>query len=371
MSVTRRAILRTFAPATRLSVSVNSLLPAALCLNSVKLSSTSSTALCITPVRSMASTAVSNQQSNPEPVAAAQPWRCHFESDETTPRVYTFFEKATSTWQYIVADSKTSEAVIIDSVLDYDPASGVVSTTTADGLLGFIRQNNLHVTRILETHAHADHLTAAQYLKQQLGGIVPVCIGSRITQVQQTFAPVYGYDSPQFFDHTFDVYLKDDEIIKLGDFQGQVIHLPGHTPDHVGYVFGKAIFTGDSIFNPDVGSARVDFPGGNARALYASMQRLLSYPPHFRLFAGHDYPSGRDQNCSATVAEQREKNIHCKVGIPSDAFIDWRKVRDAQLGAPRLLHPSLQVNIRAGKLPPADEKGRVLLKTPVKTNIKL
>ncbi|RPD78055.1 Metallo-hydrolase/oxidoreductase [Lentinus tigrinus ALCF2SS1-7] len=298
-------------------------------------------------------------------IPPAEPWRRHPSSDPETPNVFTFFEKATSTWQYIVVDPHTSEAVIIDSVLDYDPASGVISTATADGLVSFVEQNGLKVIKILETHAHADHLTAAQYLKQQLGGDVPVCIGQRIKQVQETFAPIYGLELSSM-DNAFDAYLKDNEEFNLGSLSCHVLHLPGHTPDHVGFVIGKAVFTGDSIFNPDVGTARADFPGGNAETLYASMQRLLSLPGEYRLYVGHDYPQNRDQTCFSTVADQRAENKHVKEGTDATSFIQWRKDRDAVLGAPRLLHPSLQVNIRAGRLPPADEQGRVFLRTPVK-----
>ncbi|KAI0793225.1 Metallo-hydrolase/oxidoreductase [Abortiporus biennis] len=303
--------------------------------------------------------------------APAVPSRRHVYDDAATPTVLTFFEKATSTWQYIVYDPVSLEAAIVDSVLDYDPASGTVSTTTADSLLSFVEDNQLNIKFILETHAHADHLTAAQYLKQQLGGNVQVGIGYRITQVQKTFAPIYGFDDPSIFDNTFDKYFKDDEEFKLGNLGCQVIHLPGHTPDHVGYVVGKAIFTGDSIFNPDVGSARADFPGGNVKDLFASTQRLLAYPPEYRLFVGHDYPTDREHLCSTTVGEQREMNKHVKAGTEEAAFIEWRGARDATLGAPRLLHPSLQVNIRAGKLPPTDEKGRSWFKTPIKSTLKL
>lgn len=219
-------------------------------------------------------------------VPSAQPDRRHESADEKTPTVFSFFEKATSTWQYVVADMKTLHAVIIDPVLDYDPASGNLTTKTADGLLGFVKDHGLNITHILyvapspsqgarpfigvfpdlacstsnrtdlvpfvfcsETHAHADHLTSSQYLKKQLGGGVPVCIGARITQVQQTFAPMYGFDDPALFEDTFDIYLQDEQELHLGGLTCRVVHLPGHTPDHVGYVFGSAIFTGDSIFN--------------------------------------------------------------------------------------------------------------------------
>jgi len=285
--------------------------------------------------------------------------------DPSTPAIYTFFEKVTATWQYILVDSETSEAVIIDPVLDYDPPSGAISTRSADCLLAFVRERKFEVTKILETHAHADHLTASQYLKKQLGGDVQVGIGARINQVQKTFSPLYGLDDPALLDNTFDIYFKDDEEFNFGSLSCKVVHLPGHTPDHVGYVVGKAIFAGDSIFNPDVGSARADFPGGNAEDLFASSQRLLSFPDDYYLFVGHDYPATRDALPCTTVAEQRRLNKHVRVGTEKGNFIDWRKTRDAQLGAPRLLHPALQVNIRAGILPPADEKGRVWFKTPV------
>ncbi|KAI0645529.1 Metallo-hydrolase/oxidoreductase [Trametes meyenii] len=315
------------------------------------------------------STLVSRASANRIP--PAEPWRRHVSPDpDTTPTVYTFFEKATSTWQYIIVDSITSEAVIVDPVLDYDPNSGTISTDTADGLVSFVEQNGLRVTRILETHAHADHLTAAQYLKQQLGGVIPVCIGQRITQVQKTFAPIYGLESSSL-DNAFDVYFKDNEEFKLGSLSCHVMHLPGHTPDHVGYVIGKAVFTGDSIFNPDVGSARADFPGGDVEKLYVSMQRLLALPEDYRLYVGHDYPQNRDQTCFATVADQRAQNKHVKAGTDPSTFIRFRKERDAVLGAPRLLHPSLQVNIRAGRLPPADDKGRIFLRVPVRVDLRL
>ncbi|KAI0769788.1 Metallo-hydrolase/oxidoreductase [Trametes elegans] len=304
-------------------------------------------------------------------IPPAEPWRRHVSPDpKTTPTVYTFFEKATSTWQYIVVDPNTSDAVVVDPVLDYDPNAGSISTQTADGLISFIEHNNLRVTRVLETHAHADHLTAAQYLKQQLPGNVPVCIGKRITQVQNTFAPIYGLD-PAMLDNTFDVYFDDNEEFKLGSLSCHIMHLPGHTPDHVGYVVGTAVFTGDSIFNPDVGSARADFPGGDVEQLYSSMQRLLALPEDYRLYVGHDYPQNRDQTCFATVADQRMQNKHVKIGTPPSSFIQFRKNRDAVLGAPRLLHPSLQVNIRAGKLPPADDQGRIFLRIPLRVDLKL
>ncbi|KAI0958440.1 hypothetical protein AcV7_004263 [Taiwanofungus camphoratus] len=325
--------------------------------------------LSTTAVRPAATPGV-DSRSTTSKVAPAEPWRRHISSDPATPTVYTFFEKVTSTWQYIVVDPQSAEAVVVDPVLDYDPSAGTITADTADGLLAFIQHNELTVRRILETHAHADHLTAAQYFKRQLGGDIPVCIGQRISQVQQTFATVYGFEQSAF-EKTFDCFFQDDEEFKLGNLSCRVLHLPGHTPDHVGYLIGKAVFTGDSIFNPDVGSARADFPGGNAEDLYASMQRLLALPEDYRLFVGHDYPQNRDQTCWSTVADQRERNKHLKLGTDADMFIKWRKERDAVLGAPRLLHPSLQVNIRAGKLPPRDAKGKVFFRIPIKSEVDL
>ncbi|KAH9931144.1 Metallo-hydrolase/oxidoreductase [Epithele typhae] len=320
--------------------------------------------------RTLSTSSASSPHARANNIPPAEPWKRHPSQDSHTPVVASFFEKATCTWQYIVSDPATSEAVIIDSVLDYDPASGAIKTATADGLISYVEHNSLKVTRILETHAHADHLTAAQYIKQQLGGNVAICIGKRITQVQEVFGPRYALDSSLFKD-AFDVYFQDDEVFNLGSLSCQVWHLPGHTPDHVGYVIGKAVFTGDSIFNPDVGSARADFPGGNVETLYSSMQRLLSMPEDYRLYVGHDYPVDRNHTCFSTVAEQRERNKHVKVGTDAATFIQFRRERDAVLGAPRLLHPSLQVNIRAGRLPPADEHGLICIRTPVKTDLKL
>ncbi|KAI4526190.1 Metallo-hydrolase/oxidoreductase [Schizophyllum commune Loenen D] len=267
--------------------------------------------------------------------------------------------------QYVVTDPSTKDAVLIDTVLDYDPASGTLSTSTADGILAFVRNHALNVTKILETHAHADHLTASQYLKHHLPGNVPVCIGERIAQVQKHLAPVYGL-APQNLATTFDIFLKDDEVFMLGNLPVQVMHLPGHTPDHIGYLVGKSVFTGDSIFMPDLGSARADFPGGDARALYHSLQKLLSLPSDYEIFVGHDYPTGREKNCVTTVAEQRLNNKHVKIGTTERDFVDFRTARDKVLKAPRLIHPSLQVNVRAGRLPPPDPAtGLSYFRTPL------
>ncbi|KAI0341914.1 Metallo-hydrolase/oxidoreductase [Trametopsis cervina] len=289
----------------------------------------------------------------------------HENIDSKTPSIFSFFEKVTGTWQYVLVDPHTQDAAIVDPVLDYEPASGTISTKSADNLLRFIEHHALKVTHILETHAHADHLTSARYLKARLAGSPPIGIGGRISQVQKAFAPKYGYDSPEVFKNAFDNYWNDDEEFQLGALTCRAIHLPGHTPDHVGYAVGSAIFTGDSIFNPDVGSARVDFPGGNARDLYLSMQRLLSLPPTSLLFVGHDYPPSN--RLTPTTSATIEAHRAAWAGKDEATFVQWRKERDATLGSPRLLHPSLQVNILGGRLPPLDEQGRRWFKTPIRT----
>lgn len=285
--------------------------------------------------------------------------------------MHTIFEKQTGTWQYIVACPNTRQAVIIDPVLNLSLADFKITTASADELLAVAETNNYTVTRLLETHAHADHLTGAFYLQQRLLAKnqpkALICMGRRIRQVQETFAAKYGVtqvDLDQAFDHLFD----DNETFAVGDITAQVLHLPGHTPDHSGYKIGSNVFTGDSIFNPDVGSARCDFPNGDARALYKSMQRLLALPAHFRLYTGHDYPpadSGREPLAFVTVAEQLKGNKHVKQGTSEDEFVEWRQTRDATLNEPKLLHQALQVNIRGGRLPVSpDGSQRTFLLVP-------
>ncbi|KAN0105909.1 metallo-beta-lactamase superfamily protein [Hyaloscypha variabilis] len=295
------------------------------------------------------------------------------------PDIYACFEAATATWQYLVADPQTRDAVVIDSVLDFNPVSSQISTDTADGLLGLISKYNLTVTRILETHAHADHLTAATYLQQKLvnqGSSRPeICIGARITEVQATFASKYQVNASELV-NVFDKLFQDNEEFMIGKIRVKVLHLPGHTPDHVGYLIGENVFTGDSIFNPDVGSARADFPGGSAISLYSSTQTLLDLPENYRLYVGHDYPpearaendGGEKHKPYTTVKEQREENKHVKTGTKEAEFVKFRSERDAVLGEPRLLHQSLQFNIRAGKLPEATESGDLFLRIPVKAS---
>lgn len=279
------------------------------------------------------------------------------------PDVMTCFEPVTATWQYIVSDPSTHDAVIIDSVLDFDPATSRISTSSADALLSLIAQHQLTITRIMETHAHADHLTAAKYLQGKLvqsgQAKPPIAIGKRIVQVQNTFAAKYGIP-PSELGNVFDHLWEDDEKFNIGELKAQVMHLPGHTPDHVGYKIENNVFVGDSIFNPDVGSARADFPGGSATDLWASTQRLLALPGDFKLYTGHDYPpasrEGGEPVPWTTVDEQRSGNKHVKVGSTEAEFVEWRRERDGLLGEPRLLHQALQFNVRGGTLPQGKDR---------------
>lgn len=292
-------------------------------------------------------------------------------------QVHTIFEPRTGTWQYIVADPTTNQAVIIDSVLDYDPASAQLSTKSAERLLALVSEQNYTITHILETHAHADHLTASRYLQTQLQKHQlrrpKVCIGRRIKDVQSLFGPRYGVAQSEL-DQAFDYTFENGEKFKIGSMDAEIIHLPGHTPDHIGYVIGSNVFTGDSIFNPDVGSARCDFAGGSATALYKSMQKLLNLPPHYKLYTGHDYPpetreaidGGVKEMPYTTVERQRKENKHVKNGTKEEDFVNWRSERDSALSEPRLIHQALQVNIRGGRLPQPDLNGMRFLYVPLK-----
>lgn len=300
--------------------------------------------------------------------------KCGPDSNQSAPapQVATFFETSTSTWQYIVSCPETHEAVIIDSVLNYNPLSGVISTESADGLIQYIRDHKLHVQRILETHIHADHLTAATYIQHKLSGdqVIPIGIGSGIDQVQRYFAKRYSMDS-FLLKGNFDTLYDDNDTFLVGRLEFKVMHLPGHTPDHIGYLCGESLFCGDTIFMPDVGSARADFPGGSPSALYNSVNRVLALPLQFKIYVGHDYPPS--SRCSTedcpeaytTVERQRVTNKHLKSGTTGEEFTKWRKERDGALNNPRLMHASLQVNLRAGKLPVADDSGNVFVKVPL------
>jgi glyoxylase-like metal-dependent hydrolase (beta-lactamase superfamily II) len=282
-----------------------------------------------------------------------------------TPQVHGIFDPATWTITYVVHQGPGTGCAVIDSVLDYDPKSGRTRHTTADKVIAYVRDNQLQVQWILETHAHADHLTAAPYLKAQLGG--RIAIGNHITTVQQVFKGVFNLE-PGFavdgsqFDHLFG----EDEEIQVGGLTGKTLYVPGHTPACVAYQFGDAVFVGDTLFMPDVGTARCDFPGGDARTLYASTRKLLSLPAHTRLFMCHDYPpKGREVTFETTVAEQRERNIHVHDGITEEQFVDMRTRRDATLEMPVLILPAVQINIRAGEMPPKEANGIAYAKIPL------
>ena len=284
----------------------------------------------------------------------------------TAPVVTAFFDEDTFTVSYVVSDPAASKAVIIDSVLDYDPASGRTSTTSADAVITHVRENGLDVDLILETHVHADHLTAAPYLRDALGG--KITIGGQVGTVQETFAGVFNAEPAFTPDGSqFDVLLADGETFMVGGIEGRALSTPGHTPACMTYVIGDAAFVGDTLFMPDFGTARCDFPGGDARTLYQSIQTIFALPDETRLFMCHDYKApGRDEYVWETsVAEQRAANVHIKDGITEDEFVAMREGRDAELGMPRLILPSVQVNMRAGHMPPAEDNGIQYLKMPV------
>ncbi|OXR50049.1 MBL fold metallo-hydrolase [Pusillimonas sp. T2] len=281
------------------------------------------------------------------------------------PIVKGFFDPATWTVTYVVYEKPGSECAIIDSVLDYDPKSGRTRTHSADQVIAFVKQHNLRVQWILETHAHADHLSAAPYLRKQLGG--KIAIGANITQVQGVFKKIFNLEPDFQLDGSqFDALIHEGVPFSIGGLVGEALYVPGHTPACMAYKIGNAVFVGDTLFMPDVGTARCDFPGGDAHALYRSVRKLLSLPPETRMFMCHDYPpEGRDVQFETTVAAQRAHNIHIHDGISEDAFVAMRTQRDATLDMPTLILPSVQVNIRAGHMPPTEDNGVSYLKIPV------
>lgn len=280
------------------------------------------------------------------------------------PLVQAFFDSVTATVTYVVYEAPGGACAVIDSVLDYDAKSGRTATTSADKVIAFVREQQLQCQWLLETHAHADHLSAAPYLQQQLGG--EVAIGAAIRQVQQAFAPVYHQPGARADGSQFDQLFAPDQLFHIGSLQVRALHVPGHTPADLAYQIGDAVFVGDTLFMPDVGSARCDFPGGSASLLYRSAQRLLALPPETRLFMCHDYPpAGRPARWEVTVAEQRASNIHLRDGISEEQFVAMRTTRDATLDMPTLILPAIQVNINAGKLPEAEENGVRYLKIPL------
>jgi len=282
------------------------------------------------------------------------------------PAVTSFFDPATYTYSYVVRDPSSQSCVIIDSVLDYDPASGRTETISADKIISFVKEQQLNVEWLLETHVHADHLSAAPYLQAQLGG--QLAIGAQITTVQQVFGEIFNAEAQFARDGSqFDRLLNEGDSLNFGDLSVQVLHTPGHTPACLSYVIGDAVFVGDTLFMPDYGTARCDFPGGDAHRLYQSIQRLFELPDSTRVFLCHDYKApGRDEYCNeTTIAEQRQSNIHVREGITAEEFVAMRTARDATLDMPTLILPSVQVNMRAGELPPAEDNGVRYLKIPL------
>ena len=282
------------------------------------------------------------------------------------PLVKAFFDPDTFTISYVVRDPNSSACAILDSVLDYDPAAGRINYASADAIIAYIRAEGLNVEWVLETHIHADHLSAAPYLKQELGGTM--AIGANITIVQDHFGKVFNAGTE--FSRTgrqFDRLFNDGDQFEIGSLHVCALHTPGHTPACMSYLIGDAVFVGDTLFMPDYGSARCDFPGGDAHALYHSVRRLLSLPGETRMFMCHDYKApGRDEYCwETTVAEERAHNVHLKEGVSEVDFVRMRHERDAKLGMPRLILPSIQVNMRGGELPPAEDNGIRYLKVPL------
>lgn len=284
------------------------------------------------------------------------------------PTVKEFFDKATWTLTFVVYDEKTKDAVIMDPVWDYDPAASKMSTQSADEVLQFVKSHSLNVHYILETHAHADHVSGSQVLKKHLPN-AKVGIGAKITEVQKVFKGVFNLDSSFKTDGSqFDILLEEGKPVQAGSLKIETIYTPGHTPACASYVIGDAVFTGDALFMPDYGTGRCDFPAGSADDLYTSVhEKLYKLPDHFRVFVGHDYmPGGRPVAFESTIGEEKAKNVQLKVETTRDQFVEFRNRRDKSLAAPRLLLPSVQLNIDAGKLPVEDTNGARYLKIPVR-----
>jgi glyoxylase-like metal-dependent hydrolase (beta-lactamase superfamily II) len=279
--------------------------------------------------------------------------------------IHAFFDEATQTVSYLIADPVSKAAAIIDPVLDFNPASGRVVTRSADRVLEAAAAEGLTVEWVLETHPHADHLSAAAYVKRKSGA--RTAIGSGVREVQKVFAPRFGADDVKPDGSGFDRLLEDGDVLHLGELEIHIMATPGHTRACIGYRVGDAMFTGDTLFMPDYGTARTDFPGGDARMLYRSIQRILALPRETRLFLCHDYKApGRDHYAwETTVGEELDRNVHIHAGVTEDEFVAMREARDATLSAPHLLYPAIQVNIRGGRFPPPDDEGRRFLKLPL------
>ena len=282
------------------------------------------------------------------------------------PNITAFFDQASNTISYVVRDPNGSACAIIDSVLDFDFASGRTDTQSADKLINFVTENKLDVQWLLESHVHADHLSAAPYIQMKVGG--KIGIGSRITDVQETFGKIFNEGTEFQRDGSqFDKLFVEGDTFHIGQLRGDVLHTPGHTPACLTYVIENAAFVGDTLFMPDFGTARCDFPGGSSERLFSSIQKILELPDDTRIFVGHDYKApGRDKYAwETTVGEQKKKNIHIKSGKSKDDFVKLRDERDANLAMPKLIVPSLQVNMRAGNMPEPDEQGDVFIKVPI------
>lgn len=281
------------------------------------------------------------------------------------PNVTAFFEEDSSTFSYVVQDPKSNSCAIIDSVLNFDYASGGTSNSSADDIINFVTEHKLEVEWIIETHVHADHISAAPYLKSKLGG--KIGIGEQITVVQETFGKVFNEGTEFELDGSqFDHLFHDGEQYQIGELQCSAIHTPGHTPACFTHVLGDAVFVGDTLFMPDGGTARADFPGGDAGVLYDSIQKILALPEEYRVFMCHDYcPNGRELKFETTIKSQKNDNIHVKTNIEKATFVELRESRDKTLSMPRLILPSLQINMRAGNMPEKEENGLVYLKVPI------
>ena len=276
-----------------------------------------------------------------------------------------FFDDQTSTISYVVHDNIEKKCAVIDSVLDFDYSSGDIDYVNADKIISYVDQNKLNVEWLIETHVHADHLSASPYIQKKLGG--KIGISEKISDIQNIFGKTFNAGTEFQRDGSqFDKLFKDNDKYKIGNINCKVINTPGHTPACTAHVIGNSIFVGDTLFMPDLGSARADFPGGDARQLYRSIQKILSYPDETRIFVCHDYPpSSREVKWSTTVGEQKENNVHVKTSILEDEFVKIREARDKTLNMPKLIIPSIQVNMRAGNLPPPEDNGSVYIKVPI------
>ena len=276
-----------------------------------------------------------------------------------------FFDDQTSTISYVVHDNIEKKCAVIDSVLDFDYSSGDIEYVNADKIISYVDQNKLNVEWLIETHVHADHLSASPYIQKKLGG--KIGISEKISDIQNIFGKTFNAGTEFQRDGSqFDKLFKDNDEYKIGNINCKVINTPGHTPACTAHVIGNSIFVGDTLFMPDLGSARADFPGGDARQLYRSIQKILSYPDETRIFVCHDYPpSSREVKWSTTVGEQKENNVHVKTSILEDEFVKIREARDKTLNMPKLIIPSIQVNMRAGNLPPPEDNGSVYIKVPI------